>query len=95
MQFEWDENKNSSNQEKHGVDFNQAIEVWNDENRLETPDNRKDYGETRIKIIGKALNLMLSVIYTTRDTVTRLISARSASRGERKKYNEKNNDGNK
>ncbi len=31
MDFEWDENKNKSNVEKHGIDFNQAKEVFNDD----------------------------------------------------------------
>lgn len=90
MKFEWDENKNKKNLDKHFVSFEQAKEVFNDEKRIEQPDNRKDYGEPRIKVIGKAKNLMLSVIYTMRGAVTRLISARSASRKERKDYNDKN-----
>lgn len=80
MKFEWDENKNISNLEKHGLDFNQAKEVFNDKNKLETIDNREDYGEERKKIIGKAMDLLLSVIYTMRGKAVRLISARAASR---------------
>ena len=64
MEFEWDENKNKSNTDKHGVDFNQAKEVFNDEHKTEFPDTRKDYGENRINVIGKAFDLILSVIYT-------------------------------
>ena len=33
MEFEWDENKNKSNREKHGIDFNDAKEVFNDSHR--------------------------------------------------------------
>ena len=33
MKFEWDENKNKSNQDKHGIDFNNAKEVFQDNNR--------------------------------------------------------------
>lgn len=86
MQFEWDENKNLSNQEKHGVDFNQAIEVWNDENKLEIPDNRKDYGEERWIIIGKIVDITGVVVYTVRRTSHRIISARRANRKEREIY---------
>ncbi len=89
MAFEWDENKNKSNLDKHGIDFNQAKEVFNDDNKIEMPDTRNDYGEKRTKIIGKAVDLVLSVVYTMRDKVTRIISARAASRNERKKYNDK------
>ncbi|NER03861.1 MAG: BrnT family toxin [Okeania sp. SIO3C4] len=90
MKFEWDENKNKKNLDKHFVSFEQAKEVFNDKKRIEQPDIRKDYGEPRIKVIGKAKNLMLSVIYTMRGAVARLISARSASRNERKDYDNKN-----
>jgi hypothetical protein len=54
-------------------------------------DNRKDYGEQRFKTIGKALDLILSVIYTVRNATIRLISARSASKKERNIYEEKHN----
>jgi uncharacterized DUF497 family protein len=84
--FEWDTTKNKSNLDKHGVDFNQAKEVFKDENKIETPDNRKDYGEQRFKIIGLAIDLILSVIYTMRGTVIRIISARAASKKERDDY---------
>ncbi len=87
MKFEWDENKNKSNLEKHGIDFNQAKEVFNDKDKIEITDKREDYGEERTKIIGKAMDLLLSVIYTMRDATVRLISARASSRKERKDYN--------
>lgn len=58
MEFEWDKNKNESNKEKHGIDFNQAKEVFEDMDKIEVPDNRKDYGEKRTKIIGKAFDLV-------------------------------------
>jgi uncharacterized DUF497 family protein len=87
MKFEWDENKNKSNLEKHGIDFNQAKKVFNDKDKIEFTDKRKDYGEERIKIIGKAMDLLLSVVYTMQDTTVRIISARAASRKERKDYN--------
>ena len=86
MKFEWDENKNKSNLEKHGVDFSQAKDVFNDENNIETPDNRKDYGEKRFKIVGRAIDLILSVIFTNRGATIRIISARAASSKERDHY---------
>lgn len=93
MKFEWDENKNQTNLEKHGVDFKQAKGVFYDKDRIEIPDTRKDYGENRIKIIGKAMDLILSVIYTMRGAVIRIISARAASRKERQVYNHKKTSG--
>ncbi len=58
-------------------------------NKVEVPDDRKDYGEKRIKIIGKSVDLILSVIYTLRKSATRIISARAARRKEREMYNNK------
>lgn len=87
MHFEWDENKNKSNLAKHGFDFNQAKEVFKDVDKVEFPDERRDYGEKRIRVLGKAVNLILAVIYTMRDAVVRIISARAASEKERELYN--------
>ncbi len=87
MDFEWDENKNKSNIEKHGIDFNEVKDIFKDKNRIESPDNRKDYGEPRFKAVGKAIDLILSIIFTMRGTTIRLISARSASKIERDEYN--------
>ena len=61
--------KNNINLKKHGVDFNQAKEVFNDKGKIEIIDNRKDYGEERKKIIGNAMDLLLSVIYTMREVM--------------------------
>jgi len=47
MEFEWDENKNKSNKQKHGIDFNDTKEVFKDENSKIAHDLRKDYGEDR------------------------------------------------
>ncbi len=89
MKFEWDENKNKSNIQKHGIDFSDAQKVFNDENSLIAPDLRKDYGESRWKIIGKVYGVIISVIYTVRNEAIRIISARRASKKERKEYNSK------
>jgi len=64
MEFEWDENKNQSNIEKHSVDFNDAKEVFKDENRKTSPDLRKDYGEDRWITIGKFIDTIIVVVYT-------------------------------
>ncbi len=86
MKFEWDENKNKSNQEKHGIDFNDAKEVFSDENRTISQDNRTNYGEKRWITIGKMYKAIIVVIYTIRNA-TRIISARMANKKEREKYN--------
>ena len=87
MNFEWDENKNKSNQEKHGIDFNDAKEIFEDNNRKTSPDLRYDYDEDRWITIGKLLDIIIVVVYTMRDTAYRIISARYAKKKERKSYN--------
>ena len=87
MEFEWDENKNKFNQEKHGIDFNDAKEVIKDDKQKISSDKRKDYRENRWKIIGKIYGTIISVIITKRNTAIRIISARKASRKERDEYN--------
>jgi len=86
MEFEWDENKNKKNIRKHGIDFNDAKEVFKDEKAKKIPDLRRDYGEERWKIIGSILGFIYAVIYTIRNTAIRIISARQANRKERDEY---------
>jgi uncharacterized DUF497 family protein len=86
--FEWDENKNQKNIEKHGIDFNDAITIFDDDDRIEAVDGRNDYGEERIQVIGEAKPGILMAVYTWRQNGTsrRMISARTASKKERAVY---------
>ncbi len=88
MYFDWDENKNKSNIEKHGIDFKDAIEIFNDHKRKTSPDLRIDYGEDRWVTIGKFVDSIIVVVYTIRNTnVYRIISVRYAKKKEREIYN--------
>lgn len=89
MKYTWDENKRKINLNKHGVDFTAAIEIFHDKNRIETIDDRKDYGEERIQTIGAAIPGLLMVVYTYREnnSIRRFISARKANKNERALYN--------
>ena len=87
MTFEWDEEKNRSNYVKHGIDFNDATEVFASV-RATSIDNRMEYGEIRKVTIGSIGRSECVVVYTERDGATRIISARKASVRERSKYNE-------
>jgi uncharacterized protein len=83
--FEWDENKNKSNQQKHGVGFEEAQEVFEDENAIEFSGNTQN--ELRILRIGKTFGkMLLSVVYTVRVISIRIISARQASKPETMSY---------
>ena len=83
MEFEWDKNKNKSNIEKHGIDFSYAKDVFFDRKRISSPDLRKDYGENRWVSIGKFADTIIVVIYTIRNNIYRIISARYAKKKER------------
>lgn len=86
MEFEWDEDKAEANYRKHGVDFPDATEVFDDVLRIEWHDTREDYGEERFCTVGKAQGALLFVAYTMRGERIRFITARSASRREKRDY---------
>ena len=85
MEFQWDSIKNQRNIEKHGIDFTDAVRIF-ERPTLTVVDNRRDYGEKRIAAMGAIEDVILYVVYTVRDNVLRIISARRANRRERKKY---------
>jgi uncharacterized DUF497 family protein len=72
--FEYDESKSQSNLVKHGIDFVESQELWNDLDLLEIPS--KIQGETRFVIIGKINNKHWSGVITYRDQNIRIISVR-------------------
>ncbi len=80
--FEWDEAKSEANLEARGFDFAYAALVF-DGPTLEFDDDRADYGERRIQTIGQVDTDVLFVVYTWRDEIRRIISARLANRKER------------
>ncbi|MBI4357188.1 MAG: BrnT family toxin [Gammaproteobacteria bacterium] len=82
--FEWDEHKRIANVEKHGIDFVDAIEVFNDFDRIEAEIVRN--GERRNQVIGLVKDVIIFVVYTKRNDKQRIISARRASRYERETY---------
>jgi uncharacterized protein len=84
-QYEWDENKNKSNQQKHSISFEKAKEVFEDQNAVEFRGNSST--EFRIMRIGKTLSkILIAVVYTLRSVSIRIISARQASKEETKAY---------
>lgn len=88
MKFEWDENKNRQNIEKHAVSFEDAHRIF-EGFTLDQIDNRFDYGEERTISIGMIGGVViLSVVHTDRNGVCRIISARQANRKEQKRYEE-------
>ncbi|MHC1710565.1 MAG: BrnT family toxin [Solidesulfovibrio sp.] len=85
MRFEWDEDKRRANVDKHGVDFVDAARMLCGE-PLIIEDDRRNYGERRCIAVGEEVGYVLVVIFTIRDGVFRIISARRANARERRKY---------
>lgn len=85
MQFEWDEVKEKKNIEKHGISFKTASMVFLDEQRLEFFDEVHSSHEDRYITIGLA-GKVLMVVYTFRNPLYRIISARIATERERRVY---------
>ena len=87
MEFEWDERKNRRNKNKHGIDFETAMKLWNDINRIEiqTPFPI----ENRSILIGKIDKKLWSAIFTLRSNAIRIISVRRARKKEAIFYEQK------
>ncbi len=89
MEFEWDKSKDAGNLSKHGVSFNEAKTVFEDTLYIIFDDPNHSYSEQRYIIIGESVQQrILMVAFTERDSKTRLISARKATRKEREDYEE-------
>lgn len=83
--FEWDENKNQINIEKHHIDFNDAKEIWQNE-VLTKRSPQTEHGEDRNIALGILDTKHIAVVYTNREDKKRLISARRARKNEETAY---------
>ena len=87
--FEWDPEKGEVNFQKHGVSFDQASTVFGDPLSLLMPDPDHSADEERYLVLGMSAHQKLLVVaFAERPPNTRLISARRATRAERKRYEE-------
>jgi uncharacterized protein len=94
MRFEWDPAKAKSNLDKHGVSFEFACGVFADPFAIERFDDQRTGDEDRYIIIGSADGvIVLLVVYTDRENVTQIISARRATRRERNDYEDQKTSG--
>lgn len=90
--FVWDSEKNEKNIKKHGIDFETAALVFNDDLRLEFPDPDSPANEERYDTIGLVHNVLF-VVYCDRENKRtgtediRMISARPANKHEIEAYN--------
>jgi uncharacterized protein len=89
MRFAWDEAKAAENYRKHGVSFEEAATVFTDENARLKADPDHSQEEDRFILLGfsaKLRHLIVCHAYRENDKVIRIISARKATRNERKQY---------
>lgn len=84
MKFEYDRNKSDTNKEKHGINFEEAKILWEDDNLLEVPLVFMD--EQRHLCIGKIGNKHYSAVITYRGKVIRIISVRRSRKEEIHNY---------
>jgi uncharacterized DUF497 family protein len=85
MEFEWDEIKQRANAAKHGVDFADAREVFDDPSAYTVVSSHIS-SERRYVTVGSMKGALIAVIFTRRGNAIRIISARMARRPERKRY---------
>ena len=87
--LEWDEGKHAANLAKHGVDFADLLELFEDETATE-PDERFQYEEDRLLTLGILNGRVIAVAHTETevgsDISIRIISARKAEKHEQEHY---------
>jgi len=89
-EFEWDARKAAVNRRKHGIDFADAVAVFEDERALTVQDEISAVDEARMLTLGRdTRGRMLVVAYTWRGDRIRVISARKATPSERRQHRRK------
>lgn len=83
--FEFDPTKSESNKLKHGIDFVQAQELWEDANRVVIEARTID--EKRYLLIAEYKQSLWSAIFTLRSGIVRIISVRKSRENEKAIYN--------
>ena len=90
MIFEFDPSKNTLNQAKHGISFEEAQSIWNDPDLIILHGKKK--GEKRFLALGEAYSVIYTVVHTKRGDAIRIISARKTTQKEALYYFEKRRD---
>ena len=89
MKFEWDENKQRTNLQKHGLDFRDAHLAFTDD-AFVVEDPHDDYDEIRYILQGLLEQFIIIVVFTVRENeIIRIISMRKANRREQENYVQK------
>lgn len=85
MDFEFDPEKSKANKRKHGIDFEEAQELWKDKSRY--IDTAKFVGEMRQLLIAKIGHKHWTAVFVIREGRTRIISIRRSRKNEKERYN--------
>ena len=89
ISFEWDPAKAEANRRKHGIGFDEAATIFGDPISLTITDEQHSEAEPRFITIGSSVrSRLLVVVHTDRGEAIRIISAREATRRERRTYEE-------
>jgi uncharacterized DUF497 family protein len=90
MRFVWDPAKDKGNQAKHGLSFREAVELFRSGvDYLEIYDEEHSDEEDRFIAIGPVKRGVIVVAYAEREgDVIRVLSARMATRTERRRFDE-------
>ena len=88
LTFEWDPRKDAANRKKHGVAFDEGSTVFGDPLAWLQPDHAHSEAEARFVLLGRSSrDRLLAVLFTDRgEELIRIISARSATARERRRY---------
>ena len=87
--FEWDNEKNRINQKKHSISFEEAKSVFYDDKAIQFWDADHSDTEDRFLLLGRSSKMRILLIvhsYREQESVIRIISARKATKNERKHY---------
>jgi len=87
--FQWDEQKNQINQQKHGISFAEAESVFFDDYALQFWDEEHSQDEERFLLLGRSHQMRILIVvhcFREEDSIIRIISARKATKNESKEY---------
>lgn len=87
--FQWDDDKNRTNQKKHGISFKEAESVFFDDKAIQFWDEDHSEGEDRFLLLGMSYKMQILLIvhcYREGESIIRIISARKATKNESKNY---------
>lgn len=92
LHFEWDERKAASNESKHGVTFDDAIDLFSHPGHFVWDVSRPNDGEVRWKVVGMVDGRVLIAVFVWRGAGARSISARRANPKEQRNYGNRTSD---